>query len=203
VLVIAAMTAGCGAGSASSTAGQNGNTGISSRSGQSGNNGNTRNSAAASGPAGMVRLGCGEYCMQAGGYGGGGTPNMTKILTTRVTALPGGTVPITVECLFQQPCLGALLLDSGDSSTDSVCQTPAVAGSQIVWWGQSDLDVPARTTRTLGVTLSPCALGLLSQRGTLQVLVTADSGQTVAGLSSADRQGLSPVDSELITVSAH
>jgi hypothetical protein len=204
VLVIAAaMTAGCDVGTTSSTAGQNGNTGTSASSGQTGNTGTPGNSAATNGPAGMVRLGCGEYCLQAGGYGGGpATPNMTKILTTQVTALPDGTVPITVECLFQQPCLGVLLLGSGDRSTDSVCQTPAVAGARPGWWGQSDLDVPAQTTRILGVTLSPCALGLLSQSGTLQVAVTADSSQTVVGLSPADQQGLIPVEFELITVSA-
>ncbi len=205
VLVIAvAMTAGCDVATTSSTGAQPGNTGTSASSGQTSNTGTPSNSAATNGPAGMVRLGCGEYCLQAGGYGAGpGTPNMTKILTTQVTALPDGTVPITVECLFQQPCLGALLLGSPDSSTDLVCQTPAAAGGSIpTWWGQSDLDVPAQTTLTLGVTLSPCALGLLSQRGTLQVAVTADSGLTVAGLSPADRQGLIPVETELITVSA-
>jgi hypothetical protein len=190
VLVLAAaMTAGCNANTASSLGDQSAKTS------------NSRNSASTSGPEGMVRLGCGEYCLQAGGYGGGGTPNMTKILTTKVTALPDGTVAITVECLFQQPCRGALLLGSGDNSTASVCQTPAVVGSQVVWWGQSDLDVPAQMTRILGVTLSPCAFGLLSQRGTLHVLVTADSSQTLAGLSPTDRQGLIPIESELITVS--
>jgi len=202
-VIAVAMTAGCDVGTTSSTAGQNGNTGASASSGQISNTGTPGNSAATNGPAGMVRLGCGEYCLQAGGYGGGpATPNMTKILTTQVTALLDGTVPITVECLFQQPCLGVLLLDSGDRATDSVCQTPAVDGSRSVWWGQSDLEVPAQTTLTLGVTLSPCAFGLLSQSGTLQVAVTADSSQTMAGLSPADQQGLIPVEFELITVSA-
>ena len=190
VLVIAAaMTTGCG-GSSSSTAGQNGNTGT------------PGNSTATKGPAGMVRLGCSQYCLQAGGYGGGpATPNMTKILTTQVTVLPDGTVPITVECLFRQPCLGALLLGSAGSSTALVCQKPAVPGAEVGWWGQSDLDVSARTTRILGVTLSPCAHGLLSRRGTLKVLVTADSSQTLAALSSSDRKGLDAVDGKLITVS--
>ena len=150
----------------------------------------------------MVRPGCSQYCLQAGGYGGGGTPNMTKILTTQVTALPDGTVAITVKCLFRQPCRGALLLSSGDSSTDLVCQTPAVPGAVVGWWGQSDLDVSARTTRILGLTLSPCARGLLSRRGTLKVLVTADSSQTLAALSQGDRKGLVPVEGKLITVSA-
>ena len=187
LVTAAAMIAGCD-GSSSSTAGQNGNTG---------------NSAATNGPAGMVRLGCGQYCQQAGGYGGGpATPNMTKILTTQVTVLRDGTVPITVECLFRQPCLGALLLGSAGSSTASVCQKPAVPGGVAGWWGQSDLDVSARTTRILGVTLSPCARGLLSRRGTVKVLVTADSGQTLAALSPGDREGLDAVDGKLITVSA-
>ena len=96
VLVIAAvMTAGCG-GTSSSTAGQNGSTGKTSTHG---------NSAATNGPAGMVRLGCGQFCLQAGGYGGGpAVPNMTKILTTQVTVLPDGTVPITIKSLlFAQP----------------------------------------------------------------------------------------------------
>lgn len=123
VLVIAvAMIAGCD-GSSSSTAGQNGNTGT------------PGTSTATKGPAGMVRLGCGQYCQQAGGYGGGpATPNMTKILTTQVTVLPDGTVPITVECLFRQPCLGALLLGSADSSTASVCQKRAVPGGVLGSW---------------------------------------------------------------------
>lgn len=191
VLVIAAaVTAGCGARTTSSTAGQNGNVGTPGK------------SAARNRPAGMVRLGCGQYCQQAGGYGGGGTPNMTKILTTQVTAVPDGTVAITIKCLFRQACLGALLLSSGDNPADLACQTPAVVGSQVAWWGQSDLDVPAQTTRTLGVTLSPCVLGLLSRRGTLKVSVIADSSQTLASLSSADRHGLVPVETELIAVSA-
>jgi len=170
--------------------------------GQPSNTGTPSNPAATDGSAGMIRLGCSQYCLQAGGYGGGGTPNMTKILTTQVTALPDGTVAITVECLFRQPCLGALLLASGDSSTKSACHTRAVAGSWVAWWGQSDLDVPAHTTWTLGVTLSPCALGLLSQRGTLKVWVTADSRQTFLAQSSTDRKGLVPVEDKMITVSA-
>jgi hypothetical protein len=189
--IAAAMTAGCGASTTGSTAGQNGNSGT------------PGNSTATKGPAGMVRLGCSQYCLQAGGYGGGpATPNMTRILTTQVTALPDGTVAITVKCLFRQPCRGALLLDSGESSTDLVCHKPAVVGSQIAWWGQSDLDVPAQTTRTLGVTLSPCALSLLSQHGTLKVVVTADSLPTMRALSPADQKGLVPVETKLITVSA-
>jgi hypothetical protein len=201
VLVIAvAMTAGCDVGVTSSTAGQDATTGTSASSGQTSSPGTPDNSAATND---MVRLGCGEYCLQAAGYGGGGgTPNMTRIWTTQVTALPDGTVAITVECLFQQDCLGRLFLDSGDSTTDSVCLTPAVAGRVSVLWGQSDLEVPAQTTLTFGVTLSPCAFDLLSQSGTLQVAVTADSSLTVAALSPADRQGLDPIDRELITVSA-
>jgi hypothetical protein len=204
VLVIAvAMTAACDVGTTSSTAGQDGTTGTSASSGQTSHPGTPDNSTATNEPADMVRLGCGEYCLQAAGYGGGGggTP-MTKIWTTQVTALPDGTVAITVECLFQQDCLGRLFLNSGDSSTEFVCQTPAVVGSESVLWGQSDLEVPAQTTLTFGVTLSPCAFDLLSQSGTLQVAVTADSGLTVAALSPADRQGLDAVERELITVSA-
>jgi hypothetical protein len=151
----------------------------------------------------MVRLGCGEYCLQAGGYGGGSSaPQLTRILTTQVTALPDGTVPIAIDCLFRQPCLGALNLSEGDSAFVSACQTPAVAGSLIVWWGQSDLDVPAHQTRTLGVTLSPCALRLLSQQRGLKVVVTADSGLTAKRLSRAELQGLAFIDTEVITVLA-
>jgi hypothetical protein len=186
--------------------GQPSNTGTSSPAadgGQPSNTGTPSNPAATDGSAGMVRLGCGQYCLQAGGYGGdGSTPNMTKILTTQVTALPDGTVAITVECLFRQPCLGALLLASGDSSTESACHTRAVAGSGLAWWGQSDLYVPAHTRWTLGVTLSPCALGLLSQRGILKVWVTADSRQTYLAQSSTDQKGLVPVEDKRITVSA-
>lgn len=52
------------------------------------------------------------------------------------------------------------------------------------------------------MTLSPCARGLLSRRRTLTVLVTADSGQTLAALSPGDREELDAVDGKLITVSA-
>lgn len=191
-LVIAvAMTTGCSAGTAHSAGNRSGSTG------------NPGNSASTSGPAGMVQLGCGVYCMQAGGYGGGGDPpNMTRLLTTIVTALPDGIVPITVKCLFRQPCLGAILLGSADTSTEFACMKPAIAGSKVIWWGQSDLDVRAKMTRTFGVRLSSCAFGLLAKRGRLRVSVAVDSGQTLAFLSPADRKGLSPVGGGIITVSA-
>ena len=83
-----------------------------------------------------------------------------------------------------------------------MCHKPAVAGSSFAWWGQSDLYVPAHTTWTLGVTLSPCALGLLSQHGTLKVQVFADSSETWKALSSTDQKGLDPVETKVITVSA-
>jgi len=148
----------------------------------------------------MVRLGCSQYCLQAGGSGGGGGTPLTKILG--VIALPDGTVAITVECLFRQPCLGALLLNAGDNSTASACPKPAVAGSSFVWWGQSDLDVPAQTTRTFGVTLSRCARRLLWHYGTLKVGVYADSGLTMRALPPADQIGLVQMEGGPITVSA-
>jgi hypothetical protein len=179
--------------------GEPSNTGTSSpaaNGGQPSDTGTPSNPAATDGAAGMIRLGCSQYCLQAGGYGGGGggTPNLTKILTTRVTALPDGTVAITVECLFRQSCLGALLLAPGRSSTELVCHNGR--------WGRSDLYVPAQTTWTLGVILSPCALGLLSRHGTLKILVIADSYATMRARSPADQKGLVPVETKLITVSA-
>src|SRR5262249_61054814 len=97
---------------------------------------------ATNGPLGMVRLGCSQYCLQAGGYGGGGGTPLTKILTTGVIALPDGTVAITVECLFRQPCLGALLLNASDNSTASACPKPAVARRPVIVVGPTGLDCP-------------------------------------------------------------
>ena len=142
----------------------------------------------------VARLGCHQYCQQAGGYGGGGppVPKLMRIVTTgTVAALKDGTVPIELSCVFARPCSGALLLNSVSTGPTQAIDVQ----------GRSDLLVAAHGTRTIGVLLSPGSLGLL-RAGRVKVSVTADSGQTVSPLPVSQRLKLDPVTQKDIFLSA-
>ncbi|HUZ29421.1 MAG TPA: hypothetical protein VMU90_09280 [Solirubrobacteraceae bacterium] len=121
-----------------------------------------------SGSGAVAELGCHQYCQSAGGYGGGGGPSpppAAKILNQgTVSVLPGGVVPVTVQCAISSPCRGAILIDFG-----TACTSPGEGG-------RSDLDVSPQSTRTIGVPLSSCQLALVRRRGSVKVVITADTG---------------------------
>jgi hypothetical protein len=116
---------------------------------------------------GEDRLGCGDFCQSAGGYGGAGghipRPAATVAGGT-VTADPDGYVPVTVTCQLPVQCKGVLLAGT--------------VGSAI--HGRSDLVVNAGATRTIGVPLGSSFVGFLQSNGPTTVYVTTDARQSSA-----------------------
>jgi hypothetical protein len=136
-----------------------------------------------------ARLGCGEYCQQAGGYGGGsaGGPMVSIDTGRRVEALPDGSVPITMTCLFPATCEGAVLATSHGSSI-------SVEG------GRSDLLVEAGSSRTIAVPLTQPDRQVLEQAGEVKVVVTADIFPTLETLPEAERSEWNAVVPKVIVV---
>ena len=131
-------------------------------------------------------------------------PTMAKITTSRVVVGADGTVAIVVKCVFRLACVGALSVASGATSgpLESACDTPAVPGSHENWWAQSDLNLPAYATRRFGLTLSPCVRQLLSARRRVVAFVNADAGESWPEASKAEREQVSPLEGEFVTLVA-
>lgn len=123
--------------------------------------------------ASIIRPGCGEYCQNAGGYGGGGgVISAVEFITTgSLTLLEDGTVPIKLACRLPVPCRGALLLDS-EEDTGLPAGPTEHAGSL----GRIDLDLGANQTRVLAIELSDAAREFVESRELVQVNLTADTG---------------------------
>jgi hypothetical protein len=138
-----------------------------------------------------ARLGCGEYCQQAGGYGGGsaGGPMVSIDTSRRVEALPDGSVPITLTCLFPATCEGALQL------TSDVTPIPIPAEA-----GRSDLLVDADSSRTIAVPLTQPDRQALEQNGQLEMVVTADIGLTLETLPLKEHSKWNSVVPKVIVV---
>lgn len=111
-----------------------------------------------------VRLGCGTYCRNAGGYGAtesSALPAATIVTTGVVTPDAEGYVPVTVTCDLPVECRGALLLfmqedpDYGD--------------------GRSDLLVDPGATLTIDVPLTDAARDFLRSHSPTTLGVTADN----------------------------
>jgi hypothetical protein len=124
-----------------------------------------------------VRLGCHQYCQQAGGYGAGPDekPALATVATRGTVTPANGVVPIDVKCEFRAACEGALLLNSDRE------------GGSREELGRSDLSVPANSSRTLGVPLSAAGQQALGGGGEVAVLVTVDAGKTLGALPVDER----------------
>jgi hypothetical protein len=116
---------------------------------------------------GIVRPGCGLFCQNAGGYGGGPIDNMVHVLRvddggwgTPVHIFPDGTVPISVSCLDAVTCRGALLLDVG--------------GIHL----RSDLVIPPNQKLVFGMSLSREIVAAIKTLRSLDADVTADGSLT-------------------------
>jgi hypothetical protein len=111
------------------------------------------------------RLGCGDFCQTAGGYGGAGgnSPHpyaVTVVSSGTVTADPDGYVPVTLRCQLSVQCRGVLLVSIGPSFS---------------YGGRSDLVVDAGATRTLGVNVGSSTIDFLRSNGPTNMNVTADA----------------------------
>jgi hypothetical protein len=107
------------------------------------------------------RLGCGDFCQTAGGYGGAGGdtahPYAVTVAGGTVTADPDGYVPVTVTCRLSEQCRGVLIVSGPPGG------------------GRSDLVADAGATRRLGVPLGSSAIDFLRSNGPATVNVTADA----------------------------
>jgi hypothetical protein len=106
------------------------------------------------------RLGCGEYCQSAGGYGGtpGGQDAITVASTGTVSPDADGYVPVTLKCNIPMQCRGAMILSLKPFRAD----------------GRSDILVGAGDTRTIAVPLPPAILAYLEDHGTTTLDVAGD-----------------------------
>jgi hypothetical protein len=116
-----------------------------------------------------MRLGCGLFCQNAGGYGGGpddSTPkDVTVLVEGRQMVSSDGTVAITLRCEVRTTCRGAIFLML-DASND--------AG----WSGASDLALDGTRTGTFLIPLVSSALDHLRQVGTATLYVMVDASLT-------------------------
>jgi hypothetical protein len=111
-----------------------------------------------------TRLGCGVYCQNAGGYGGGEEGKILMRIETRGRVAPvDDAVPVELTCLLSGPCRGAILISS--SSPD------------FVEVGRSDLLVEAESTATIAVPMFHDAITALQRGGgRLRAHIIADYG---------------------------
>jgi hypothetical protein len=114
----------------------------------------------------VVRLGCGTFCKDAAGYGGGGTdgrPDLLRINTPGSVSLnPDGSVPVSLTCQDGVTCRGVLIVNNDDDSIDV----------------RSDLVIPAEQTLVFDLDLSPAALAAVRAQGNMDMGVIADGSLT-------------------------
>src|SRR5687767_9208268 len=137
-----------------------------------------------------ARLGCAQFCQQAGGIGDGSTG--MKMLTIdvgdSVQALPDGAVPVTMTCLFTAPCEGAVLLNT------DLTRYPPEEG------GRSDVLVEAGSSRTIAVPFTEAERRKLERAGRLETAITALLTPAWQTLPASEREDWGPVVSAVTMV---
>lgn len=110
-------------------------------------------------------VGCGKYCQQAGGYGGGEEgKSLMRIKTKGTVAVKDGALPIEVTCLTDDPCRGAVMVSMGDD----------VGFDKIP---RGDLLVDGKTSATILVAMTKSALKALETAGgRMRASIFADYG---------------------------
>jgi hypothetical protein len=131
------------------------------------------------GPAGplspgapTVRLGCGPYCQQAGPGAGPpepGAPSL-RIETSGAARPAAGAIPIEVRCLLPRPCQGRIVIFS-DLSAKLLAR--------------SDLDIPAMSTRTFAVSLTPAGDAEVRAQPRQRAIVRANDGLSLSPRSAS------------------
>jgi hypothetical protein len=105
-------------------------------------------------------VGCGKYCQQAGGYGGGEDGEyLMRVETKGAVPLTDGALAVELTCLTADPCRGAILLSDRRG-----------------YVGRGDMVVDGKATRTIPVPLFKRALKAIDKAGRLRVTIFADYG---------------------------
>jgi hypothetical protein len=134
-------------------------------------------STTAGAASGELRLGCGTYCQNAGGYGAAGPQgkpvDVIKVVGGAVSLDPDGYVPVTLTCLIPATCKGVIQLNAPVSGPVS-----DGCGRGGNYTGCSDMVVNANSTQTIGVPLIPEALAYARVHSPVTVRVLANAGLT-------------------------
>ena len=102
---------------------------------------------------GRRRPGCGRFCRQAGGFGGGpqDTPDPVQVPKQRVRVARDRIFGVHATCRLNRKCIGAIIVNS--------------AGPEFIEYGRSNLRIPPHTTRKVLVGITQPGLRYLRQRG--------------------------------------
>ena len=102
---------------------------------------------------GRRRPGCGRFCRQAGGFGGGpmDTPDPVHIPKQRVRVARDHIFGVHATCRLNRKCIGAIIVNS--------------AGPKFIEYGRSNLRIPPHTTRKVLVAITRDGLRYLRQQG--------------------------------------
>jgi DNA-binding beta-propeller fold protein YncE len=122
-----------------------------------------------------AHLGCGGYCEEAGSPQGNGPRASNIRIDTAGTVIPlsDGTVPITLTCRVNHACSGGALLLAGPFNYAVHSQSMGCGPGEHCM-GRSNLVVPARSTRTIAVPLSPAGRQLLDSYRRVGVAVMVE-----------------------------
>jgi DNA-binding beta-propeller fold protein YncE len=118
-----------------------------------------------------AQLGCNKYCQDAGAPEGNGPAASQIRIDTAGDVVPGsnGTVAIKLTCVSSHACDGGALLlaepfrAAPGLSADCAPTDPCA--------GRSNIDIPAKGTRTIGVHLSAPGRRVLDDYGRIELLV--------------------------------
>jgi hypothetical protein len=91
------------------------------------------------------RAGCGKYCRQAGGFGGGpDNPGPVRIPSQKLRVDRFGQIGVRATCARDRKCVGAILVDSSNASYGRANLVIRAHKTRRVW-----VDVPRKARRYL------------------------------------------------------
>jgi hypothetical protein len=92
------------------------------------------------------RSGCGKYCRQAGGFGGGpdDPPPVVRIPSQKLRVDRFGQIGVRATCARDRKCVGAILVDSSNASYGRANLVIRAHKTRRVW-----VDVPRKARRYL------------------------------------------------------
>jgi hypothetical protein len=143
-------------------------------------------------PEPPVRLGCGQYCLTAGGYGADNSEVRDPVKMTvddPVVPFEDGTIPVWFTCLTKLDCEGAVIVDFSNSDDVDRYGSPEYGSAD----GRCDLLIEAGRSEAFAVPLSQPILAALNDAARVHVLVTADALPTLERLPSSERRKYSGI----------
>ena len=102
---------------------------------------------------GRRRPGCGRFCRQAGGFGGGPaeTRDPVKVPTQTIRVARDRVFGVHATCRLNRKCIGAIIVNS--------------FGPKFIEYGRADLRIPPHTSRKVLVPITRSGLRYLRRHG--------------------------------------